>query len=50
MRNFTAEAVPPHGVVALLLTEDGDEPDGIYPPCVIIEWCTAENGTRYDGQ
>ncbi|VDB86890.1 unnamed protein product [Peniophora sp. CBMAI 1063] len=50
IRNFTAEAVPPHGVVALLLTDAGDEPDGLSPPCVIIEWCTAENGTRYDGQ
>ncbi|KAI0035971.1 glycoside hydrolase family 27 protein [Vararia minispora EC-137] len=50
VRNFTAHAVPPHGVVALLLRDVGDEPDGILPPCAVIEWCTAENGTRYDGQ
>ncbi|KAA1472390.1 glycoside hydrolase family 27 protein [Dentipellis sp. KUC8613] len=48
IRSFTAHAVPAHGVVALLLKDVGDEPDGIYPPCAVIEWCTAENGTRYD--
>jgi alpha-galactosidase len=50
VRNFTAHAVPPHGVVALLLTDAGDEPEEIWPPCAVIEWCTAENGTRYDGR
>ncbi|KAI0049699.1 glycoside hydrolase family 27 protein [Auriscalpium vulgare] len=48
VRNFTARNVPPHGVVALLLRDVDDEPDGIYPPCAVLEWCTAENGTRYD--
>ena len=48
VRNFTAHDVPAHGVVALLLTDDGDEPAGIYPPCAVLEWCMAENGTRYD--
>ncbi|KII87797.1 glycoside hydrolase family 27 protein [Plicaturopsis crispa FD-325 SS-3] len=50
VRNFTAHAVPAHGVVALLLKDAGDEPDGIYPPCAVLEWCIAQNGTRYDGQ
>jgi len=48
VRGFTARDVPPHGVVALLLTDDGDEPEGINPPCAVLEWCIAENGTRYD--
>ncbi|THH03980.1 hypothetical protein EW146_g10301 [Bondarzewia mesenterica] len=46
VRNFTAKAVPPHGVAALLLQDAGDEPGGIYPPCAVIEWCMAPNGTR----
>jgi len=45
VRNFTAYAVPPHGVVALLLTDGGDEPEGMQPPCARPEWCTDENGT-----
>ncbi|OBZ67424.1 putative alpha-galactosidase B [Grifola frondosa] len=43
IRNFTATAVPPHGVVALLLKDAGDEPSGIYPPCARPEWCMNEN-------
>ena len=35
VRNFTAAAVPPHGVVALLLQDAGDEPAGIFPPCAV---------------
>lgn len=48
VRNFTAENVPPHGVVALLLKDAGDEPSGTLPPCneVVISQCTAENGTH----
>ena len=50
VRNFTAAAVPAHGVVALLLRDAGDEPAGLSPPCAVIEWCMAPNGTRYDRQ
>ncbi|CCM00618.1 uncharacterized protein FIBRA_02654 [Fibroporia radiculosa] len=46
-RNFTAHEVPPHGVVALLLQDAGDEPIGIYPPCARTWWCMSENGTKY---
>lgn len=47
IRNFTAENVPPHGVVALLLKDAGDEPAGTSPPCngVVISQCTDKNGT-----
>ncbi|PPQ75266.1 hypothetical protein CVT24_007439 [Panaeolus cyanescens] len=46
VRNFTAHAVPAHGVVALLLTDDGDEPEGTMPPCARPEQCFGEDGTR----
>lgn len=49
VRNFTAPSVPPHGVVALLLQDAGDEPSGIYPQCSVWFQCTAENGTRVGG-
>ena len=45
VRNFTAHHVPPHGVVALLLKDAGDEPAGIYPPCAVFYQCTSQNGT-----
>ncbi|KAJ2936875.1 hypothetical protein H1R20_g210, partial [Candolleomyces eurysporus] len=48
VRNFTAHAVPPHGVVALLLKDAGDEPEGTEPPCARPEWCMKEDGTRID--
>ncbi|KAG6879430.1 hypothetical protein C0992_002696 [Termitomyces sp. T32_za158] len=48
VRNFTAFQVPPHGVVALLLTDAGDEPAGLWPPCARFEWCMDQNGTRLD--
>lgn len=48
VRNFTAHQVPPHGVVALLLKDAGNEPDGLWPPCARFEWCTDQNGTRLD--
>ncbi|KAJ3514918.1 hypothetical protein NMY22_g14592 [Coprinellus aureogranulatus] len=48
VRNFTAPAVPPHGVVALLLKDAGDEPDGTEPPCARPEWCMAQDGRRID--
>jgi len=45
VRNFTAAAVPSHGVVALLLQDAGDEPAGIFPPCAVWDNCAFENGT-----
>ncbi|KAK2464522.1 hypothetical protein APHAL10511_003501 [Amanita phalloides] len=45
VRKFTASNVPPHGVVALLLRDAGDEPAGIYPPCSIDSQCVDQNGT-----
>jgi len=49
IRNFTAAAVPPHGAVALLLQDAGDEPDGILPLCAVYYQCASENGTQVDG-
>ncbi|KAJ3508286.1 hypothetical protein NLJ89_g5842 [Agrocybe chaxingu] len=46
VRNFTARDVPPHGVIALLLKDAGDEPDGIFPPCGVWFQCADKNGTR----
>lgn len=48
VRNMTVHNVPPHGVVALLLKDAGDEPDGTEPPCARPEWCMDQNGTRID--
>jgi len=48
VRNFTAHGVPAHGVVALLLKDNGDEPAGTLPLCAYTEWCTGEDGTRID--
>jgi len=45
VRNFTANNVPPHGVVALLLKDAGDEPAGLFP-CSVYYHCTDENGTH----
>ncbi|KAH9848316.1 glycoside hydrolase family 27 protein [Lenzites betulinus] len=49
VRNFTAHAVPAHGVVALLLKDAGDEPAGSGPPCARPEWCINQNGTLAPG-
>jgi len=49
VRNFTATAVPAHGVVALLLRDAGDEPAGLYPLCSVWSSCASENGTYVDG-
>ncbi|EIN08646.1 glycoside hydrolase [Punctularia strigosozonata HHB-11173 SS5] len=49
VRNFTAKAVPPHGVVALLLKDAGDEPDGLYPACSVWYQCIDKNGTHVGG-
>ncbi|KAI6002618.1 glycoside hydrolase family 27 protein, partial [Pisolithus orientalis] len=48
VRNFTAYNVPPHGVVALLLQDAGDEPEGLWPPCAVTEWCISQSGIRID--
>lgn len=48
VRNITVQQVPPHGVIALLLKDAGDEPAGTQPPCARPEWCMNENGTRID--
>jgi len=48
VRNMTVHNVPPHGVVALLLKDAGDEPEGTEPPCARPEWCMDQNGTRID--
>ena len=45
IRNFTAHAVPAHGVVALLLKDAGDEPANSGPPCARTDWCQDKNGT-----
>jgi len=49
VRTYTATGVPGHGVVALLLQDAGNEPDGLWPPCAgeAATQCTAENGTKY---
>lgn len=49
IRNFTAYAVPAHGVVALLLTDAGDEPKGTMPLCARIQQCTGKDGTKQPG-
>lgn len=46
VRNFTAKAVPEHGVVALLLRDAGPEPAGTQPPCARPEGCIDRNGTE----
>jgi alpha-galactosidase len=52
VRNFTAHAVPAHGVVALLLRDAGDEPEGAggaWPCARWHEGCIDRNGTVVDG-
>ncbi|PPQ86692.1 hypothetical protein CVT25_006767 [Psilocybe cyanescens] len=49
VRNFTATDVPPHGVVALLLKDAGDEPAGIFPACSVWFQCIDKNGTHVGG-
>lgn len=46
VRNFTVHGVPAHGVVALLMRDDGDEPAGIDPPCAMQMHCMDQNGTE----
>ncbi|KAJ7198386.1 glycoside hydrolase family 27 protein [Mycena pura] len=45
VRNISVRNVPPHGVVALLLRDAGDEPAGLEPRCAVHEWCMDKNGT-----
>ncbi|KAF5310932.1 hypothetical protein D9619_008252 [Psilocybe cf. subviscida] len=49
VRTFTAKNVPPHGVVALLLKDAGDEPAGLFPACSVWWQCTDKNDTRVGG-
>ena len=49
IRNFTAGAVPPHGVVALLMKDAGDEPEGLEPKCAVWTECYDKNGTLVGG-
>ncbi|PIL29395.1 hypothetical protein GSI_09447 [Ganoderma sinense ZZ0214-1] len=49
VRNFTAQGVPAHGVVALLLKDAGDEPVNAGPPCARPHWCISQNGTLGPG-
>ncbi|KAL5492791.1 hypothetical protein ACEPAI_4239 [Sanghuangporus weigelae] len=49
VRNFTASAVPAHGVVALLLKDAGDEPAALETNCAVWIQCTDQNGTRVGG-
>ncbi|KDQ12125.1 glycoside hydrolase family 27 protein [Botryobasidium botryosum FD-172 SS1] len=48
VRKISAQ-VPPHGVVALLLKDAGDEPAGLNPPCAVWWQCTDKNGTHVGG-
>ncbi|KAJ6560957.1 glycoside hydrolase family 27 protein [Mycena sp. CBHHK59/15] len=45
VRNVSVAGVPPHGVVALLLRDAGDEPAGMEPRCAVGDWCMDKNGT-----
>ncbi|RPD75352.1 glycoside hydrolase family 27 protein [Lentinus tigrinus ALCF2SS1-7] len=46
VHNWTVPAVPSHGVVALLLQDAGDEPNGEGPPCARqANQCVSESGT-----
>ncbi|KAJ7821896.1 glycoside hydrolase family 27 protein [Mycena olivaceomarginata] len=45
VRNISVKGVPPHGVVALLLRDAGDEPAGTEPKCGVPDWCIDKNGT-----
>jgi len=49
VRNFTAHAVPAHGVVALLMKDAGNEPAGLEPKCAVWFQCTDQNGTSVGG-
>ncbi|KAJ7067488.1 glycoside hydrolase family 27 protein [Mycena amicta] len=45
LRNISVPQVPAHGVVAILLQDAGDEPEGMEPRCAVPEWCIDRNGT-----
>ncbi|KAJ7269547.1 glycoside hydrolase superfamily, partial [Mycena rebaudengoi] len=49
VRTFTAHSVPAHGVVALLLKDAGNEPDGLFPACSVWWQCIDKNGTHVGG-
>jgi alpha-galactosidase len=44
VRNMTI-ALPSHGVAALLLNDDGSEPEGLFPYCATYWQCAFPNGT-----
>ena len=44
VRNMSFE-LPPHGVRALLLNDDGPEPDGLFPYCGFFYQCAFPNAT-----
>lgn len=44
VRNMTV-TLPAHGVAALLLTDDGPEPEGLQPYCAFYYQCSYANGT-----
>ncbi|PGG99225.1 hypothetical protein AJ79_08655 [Helicocarpus griseus UAMH5409] len=46
IRNISL-TLPPHGVSALLLNDDGPEPEGIEPYCGVWYQCSFPNGTYY---
>ncbi|KAK2799834.1 hypothetical protein FQN50_008355 [Emmonsiellopsis sp. PD_5] len=46
IRNISV-TLPPHGVAALLLNDDGPEPEGIEPYCGVWWQCSFPNGTYY---
>ena len=46
VRNISL-TLPPHGVAALLLNDDGPEPPGLQPYCALWYQCSWPNGTYY---
>lgn len=48
VRSIT-KRVPPHGVVAMLLSDAGQEPAGLYPACSVWWQCTSITGERVGG-
>jgi alpha-galactosidase len=49
IRTLTRDNIPPHGVIALLLKDAGNEPAGLEPECMVWWQCTAQDGTRVGG-
>ncbi|KZV82943.1 glycosyl hydrolase domain-containing protein, partial [Exidia glandulosa HHB12029] len=49
VRSFSRDDVPPHGVVALLLKDAGDEPDALMPQCAVWYQCVTQDGIHVGG-